>query len=365
MLGLLAVATALAALGPVLATAQSAGACSPRSSPSLAILAVRAGGSAAALGPPRSRIVGDAPTAIDQGLSGAPARADPLQRHQRVGADGDRCSAADCCCSARALILASAPAAARRDPAGGSRDAADRARDRAVDDRPPAGAPTCTGCPALRLLVAVRVGRADRRSDDGAGRRRARGARGRGGDDRSRRRWTAHAVVQLRVAGRRPEPGPRRVVRLVPALRAAQLAAQRPRDARRRRPRTPTTGRPRTSTCSTAAAGWRARRTGGRPAGRRRRRARSSRWTQTIQVTLRAIKTDQRDRRRVRGQPPSISSAAVEPGVQPGHVDRRSPAAARATATRSASITPHPDARPARRPPATPTRAALEPATGR
>ena len=111
--------------------------------------------------------------------------------------------------------------------------AADRARDRALDARAAAGRLPARADP-VHAARRVRVGRADRRTRRAA-RGRDRGARGNGGDDRRTGARPAHALVQLRVTRRAAEPRQRRVVRLVAALRAAQLAADRSRDARRRR----------------------------------------------------------------------------------------------------------------------------------
>ena len=84
----------------------------------------------------------------------------------------------------------------------------------------------------VRAAGGIRVGRASaalRR----AARDRPRGARRGGGDDRRAGARPAHAVAQLRGARRDAVARTRRDVRLVPALRADQLAAHRSRGARR------------------------------------------------------------------------------------------------------------------------------------
>ena len=153
-----------------------------------------------------------------------------------------------------ALMLAFARGAGDRCSPGGGRAAADRARGGALD----AGAPVA-GLPAraaaVRAAGLVHVGRAGpprrRRDRPAAWPRWPRCSRWccRPALD-SHKPWVNYEALAGSLHARS-----RRAVRLVPALRTAELAAQGPRGARRAGPSARTTGRPRTSTRSTAAAG--------------------------------------------------------------------------------------------------------------
>ena len=139
--------------------------------------------------------------------------------------------------------------------------------------------------------------------------------------------------VELRGAGRQPRARSRRAVRLDPELRPAELAAQGPRGDRRQGPAHRTTGRPRTST-SFDGRGWVSGDSvsGGDQLAGVERSDRSAAGPRRSTVTIRAMKTTQRDRRRIRAasraQLPSRPSRATAPA--PGHPR---PNSAPATAT--------------------------------
>ena len=280
------------------------------------------------------RICGRPRTAIGQGLSALPRVARALQRASTSGSAMVILLGAGVLLLDAALMLAFAPrplgdAAPRR---GGA--AAGRAGGRAVDARRARGYPTCRPA-AVRAAGGVHVGRAARPATtaprSSASRRSP--PRRRDGVRAGARHRTSRGSTTRRC--RQLAPGARRAFDWSQRYGPLALAAQRATRCSRSRPRTPTTGRPRTSTCSTAAAGCR--RTARRqPARRRRSELDRGRWTQTLTVTLRAMKTTNV----IAAGFAARSRPHIPSGVSPGRardVDRRQRSSAPATATRSAS----------------------------
>ena len=125
----------------------------------------------------------------------------------------------------------------------------------------------------------------------------------------------AQAVGQLRGAGRQPPARPRRAVRLGPALRPAELAAQGPRGARRQAQR-PDYWKAE-NLDSFDGRGWVSGQVSGGDQLAGVDRSAIRRWTQTIHVTIRAMKTNNVIAAGFSGQPSKLPSTA-EPGESPG-----------------------------------------------